>query len=347
MAHRTISKAPTPPVPPGGFLSWWRRSARVATTAGLVVLLVLGVAGAILLHRYESAVRRENLLAPGSRGSQEFSGPLNFLLLGSDLRNDNPTAGERSDTIIVAHVPRGLNKLYLVSVPRDLLVTIPPSPALNFAGDTTKINAAFEYGHGGEGGAQLVSATLTQLVGIQFSGAASINFDGLRGAVDVLGGVDMCVDQRVVSIHTRAVFEPGCRLMTSAEVLDYLRQRMQYADGDYTRQRHQQQFLRAVLARAEATGVRNNPAKLDALVRAVGSALTVDTGSTGLADIVFGLRGISPKTMVGVTIPSDVASIDQVSYIVARSDADGLYTALRDDTLEGWTSGHSEWVNRI
>lgn len=76
-----------------------RSAARVATTAALAALLVLGVAGAVLLHRYESAVRRQDLLAPGSRGSGvEFSGPLNFLLIGSDQRDNNPAAGERSDT---------------------------------------------------------------------------------------------------------------------------------------------------------------------------------------------------------------------------------------------------------
>ena len=112
---------------------------------------------------------------------------------------------------------------------------MPPVPSLNFAGATAKINAAFEFGHGGPGGTQLLSQVLTDLVGIRFDGAAVVDFVGLQRAVHVLGGVDMCVDVRTVSQHTGAVFEPGCRLMKPAEVLDYLRQR-RFPDGDFTRQ---------------------------------------------------------------------------------------------------------------
>jgi LCP family protein required for cell wall assembly len=320
----------------------------VAGTLAIVVVLA-GVGGALLLRRYNDAFNKDTLLAPGSRAGgphASVKGPLNLLLIGSDERTGNPDAGQRSDTIIIAHIPSSMDHVYLISVPRDLRVKIPPDPSMNFSGDTTKINAAFEYGHGGVGGAQLVSATLTDLVGVQFDGAAVINFGGLKEAVDVLGGVEMCVDTQVVSIHTNKVFQPGCRLMNSTDVLDYLRQR-NFPDGDYSRQRHQQQFLKAFLRRAVATGAGSNPVKLDSLLRSVASTMTVDTGEMALPDLVFALRDLRPDNITGIKIPSGVDTIDQTSYVVTDPDADGLFDAIRTDSMARWAKDNQAWVNKI
>lgn len=324
-----------------------RRAIIVVSASLVLVLALVGIAGALLIHRYDTAVGRDTLLAPSARARHgSVQGPLNLLLIGSDLRETNPDAGQRSDTIIVAHIPRTMDRVYLVSVPRDLLVTIPPMPSMNFGGDTTKINAAFEYGRGGAGGAQLVSATLTELVGVRFDGAAVIDFSGLKQAVDVLGGVRMCVDDRVVSIHTGKVFDTGCQLMQSTDVLDYLRQR-NFPDGDYSRQRHQQQFLKAVLEQARTSGAVNNPVTLDSLIRAVAATMTVDTGETALADLVFALRDLSPAGVVGIKIPSYPDTIQDTSYVVASQEANGLFDAIRTDAVERWADDNQQWVNKI
>ena len=100
-----------------------------------------------------------------------------------------------------------------------------------------------------QAGARLLSATLHRLTGIRFDGAALIDFSGFRKVIDLLGGVQMCVDTEVRSIHTDRVFPPGCQQMDGAQALDYVRQRYDLPGGDYDRQRHQQQLLRAMLDR--------------------------------------------------------------------------------------------------
>lgn len=336
-----------PPDPASRRRSRVRRTVLVVSGALVLVLVLLGIGGAVLLRSYDSAVNRDVLLAPSARVAHgSVHGPLNLLLIGSDQRVGNPDAGERSDTIIVAHVPRTMDHVFLISVPRDLLVTIPPMPSVNFGGDTTKINAAFEYGRGGVAGAQLVSATLTDLLDVRFDGAAVIDFSGLQGAVNVLGGVRMCVDERVVSIHTSKVFEPGCGVMQSADVLDYLRQR-NFPDGDYSRQRHQQEFLKAVLEQARSSGTVSNPVKLDALIRAVAGTMTVDTGETALTDLVFALRDLTPDSVIGIKIPSYPDTINQVSYVIASPEANGLFQAIQTDKVEQWANSNQQWVNKI
>jgi LCP family protein required for cell wall assembly len=352
MSSAGAASSPSPvgfPPPPRRRL---RRILLVAT--GVVVTLAVLIAGigALMLHRFDHSVARADLIQPSARAQAParahgvVTGPLNFLLLGSDYRVEDPTMGERSDTIIVAHIPRSMERVYLVSIPRDLLVQIPPDPALDFGGDYTKINAAFDYGHGGLGGAQLVSATLTNLIGIRFDGAASIDFTGMKRVVDILGGVQMCIDTDVVSIHTGHHFTVGCQLLNSTDALDYLRQR-DFPDGDFTRQRHQQQFLKAVYRQLLTAGTLTNPARLDALLQALAGTMTVDAGGPSIPDLIFALRGVRPDDVAGIKIPYGLAMINDTSYVVASEDAPTLYEALRSDRLDAWAADNPSWVNTI
>jgi LCP family protein required for cell wall assembly len=356
--------------------------AKICLAVGIVLMLVsaaTGVAIKELSRRYEGSVTRDTLLGAEARQARagqaiSLTGPLNFLLIGSDFKPRAAQEGQRSDTIIVVHVPRSMDRAYLISIPRDLLVDIPPYPPTAFRGARTKINASFLHGGGDRGGAQLLASTLSRLLGVRFDGAAIINFEGFQRAVNVLGGVYLCVDRRVESNHMGydgagrllqlwadeegrlqglppdghpVVYEPGCRRMTGQLALDYTRIRYGLPGGDYDRQRHQQAFLKSVLAEAMKQGIVTNPLKLDSFLRAVGSALTVDTGTVALSDLIFGLRNVTPKTLVGVHLPSYPQTIDGVSYVRADSSAPDLYQAIRDDTLEIWTAENPSWVNRL
>jgi LCP family protein required for cell wall assembly len=343
--------------------------ARLLVAVGvLLVLASVGLIGAgrLLINRYDHQVKRDTLLAEGARVEPRdqrarLVGPLNYLLIGSDARAWSPAAGQRSDTIIIVHIPASLDRAYLLSIPRDLRVEIPPYPPTGFRGSHEKINAAFEYGGGGSGGIQLLSMTLANLLDIRFDGAAVIDFTGFKDVVKALGGVDMCVDHRVVSIHLDqtgkgldqpgagqpAVYEPGCQEFNSWQALDYVRQRYSLPDGDYGRMRHQQQFLHALLVRARENGVATNPVKLDALIRAVAGSLTVDTGGVSLDSLVFGLRDIRPSNMIGLTVPSEPQWIGDTSYIVAFDEAKHLYQALAEDSLDTWVVENPTWANHL
>ncbi len=116
----------------------------------------------------------------------------------------------------------------------------------------------------------LLSTTINKATGISFNGAAIIDFEGFSSVIHALGGVDMCVDQEAESAHlgvdkngklvqgwnsewggiqlqqgvTPFVHKTGCRKMTATEALDYARIRKSLPNGDYDRQRHQQQLIK-------------------------------------------------------------------------------------------------------
>ncbi|NES16361.1 LytR family transcriptional regulator [Micromonospora sp. PPF5-17] len=275
----------------------------------------------------------------------DLSHPLNYLLIGSDHRPGANPEDQRSDTILIVHVPAGMRQAYLISIPRDLLVAIPAAPG--YGGGQDKINAAYEHGGGGEAGARLLSATLTRLTGIRFDGAALVDFSGFKQVIDLLGGIRMCVDTQVRSIHTKTLFTPGCQQMDGARTLDYVRQRYDLPGGDYDRQRHQQQMLRAVLDKAGEIHLRNDPVKLDRVLRAVGGALTVDTNGVPLEDLLLALRSLPPDALRGVRVPSYPQTIDEVSYVVLDNGGGGVFDAVRNARMPAWAATNPRWVNRL
>ncbi|MFJ6199482.1 LCP family protein [Micromonospora sp. NPDC092111] len=310
----------------------------------LAALTVVGMR--TLAHRYDRAVSKEQLLAPDARQARtDLDSGLNYLIVGSD-RRAGAQGPDRSDTILIVHVPRGMRQAYLISVPRDLLVAIPPDGA-GYGGGQDKINSAYEHGGGGEGGTRLLSATLTRLTGIRFDGAALVDFAGFRQVIDLLGGIRMCVDTEVRSIHTGTLFPPGCQQMDGARALDYVRQRYDLPGGDYDRQRHQQQMLRAMMDRAAQTNLRGDPVRLDRVLRAVGGSLTVDTNGVPLDDLVFALRALPPDALHGVQLPSYPQTIDGLSYVVLDNGGGGLFDAVRGDRLPDWSRANPRWVNRL
>ncbi|SCL22297.1 transcriptional attenuator, LytR family [Micromonospora nigra] len=299
-----------------------------------------------LTHRYDRVVAREQLLDPTARRDRtDLDGPLNYLLVGSDRRPGGSAPDQRTDTILIVHVPAGLREAYLVSVPRDLLVDIPPGPG--YAGGRDKVNAAYEYGGGGRSGSRLLSATLARLTGIRFDGAALVDFAGFRSVVDVLGGVTMCVRTEVRSIHTDRVFHRGCQRMDGAQALDFARQRYDLPGGDYDRQTHQQQLLRAMLDRAGETRLRTNPVKLDRVIRAVGESLTVDTNGVPLDDLLLALRDLPADALRGVQVPSHPQTIDQVSYVVLDDGGAGLFEAIRGAGVSDWARTNPHRVTTL
>ncbi|MDQ7911056.1 LCP family protein [Phytohabitans sp. ZYX-F-186] len=303
----------------------------------MVLVSAAGVLGLrALVARYERSVAQERLLDEAARQRRTaVSGPLNYLIIGSDLRANDPEGGQRADTIVIAHVPAGLGQAYLVSIPRDLRVEIPGY-------GTDKINAAFAYGR-----APLLSAAVTGLTGVNFDGAAIIDFSGFQHVVDLLGGVTMCVDTPTRSIHTGRVFTAGCHQMSGAIALDYARQRYDLPAGDFDRQRHHQQLLKAILAKASGSGLATNPLKLDQLIRAVGSSLTVDTNGVPLQDLIFAMRGLRAGDLVGLQVPAHAETIGGTSYALLDDPAPDLFAAVSNAEVAAWATANPKWINKL
>ncbi|MFZ5982006.1 MAG: LCP family protein, partial [Patescibacteria group bacterium] len=115
---------------------------------------------------------------------------INIAVLG--MRGENVEGGGLlADTIIVVSIKPKENKLSMISVPRDLFVTVPGTS------DKQKINAVHHYGEQKSKGQGLedMKTVLSEVLGIDVQYAASINFEGFKQFVNAIGGVEITLDK--------------------------------------------------------------------------------------------------------------------------------------------------------
>ena len=256
----------------------------------------------------------------------------NYVILGSDSRavvdqgdstafGDSATVqGQRSDTLMVAHIEPGAQKTLVVSFPRDLVVDIPGH-------GKNKINAAYDLGGGGAEGAKLVIQTLeANFPGLKINHYVQVDFRSFRSVVDAIGsvGVYFPFDTRDYDTSqqgdTSFEVKAGCDKLNGDTALQYVRSRhLQVQDPntlqwksidiipDIARIGRQQAFIRELAGIAIDTSLTDPFAALDIADR-VQSFLGIDDqfGRDELNQLVRAFRTIDvndPNSVEFTTIP--------------------------------------------
>ncbi|MEH0984444.1 LCP family protein [Micromonospora sp. CPCC 205556] len=358
-----------------------RRPRRALLLAALVaVLLVAG--GALVVTRLvgdSGPERRPGPAAttgpPGGTAAPSptappgagVKGPLNLLLVGIDTRVSVPGWEPHADSVLMLHVPAGLDRAYLFSLPRDLLVDIPAFPKSGYRGGRTKLTHAMSYGSRVPGspkqpsaaqGYELLRGTVSGYTGLRVDAGAVITFTGFDRLVDTLGGVDLYIDQRVVSLHRRPdgrhrdpapggytgpqmVYEQGERHLNGWQALDYARQRY-ITGGDYARQRHQQQLLKAMATKILDEGLARQPDRVEQLTAALGDTLLY-AGGPRIVDLAYALGGLPADRITLVGLPG--AGLGRGSAYrgeqLKKVGRDFL-TALKAGDAEAYVAAHPE-----
>ncbi len=267
------------------------------------------------------------------RPGKKVDGAQNILMLGSDSRNPKSNSGWRPDTIMLLHVDADHNHAYLISIPRDTYVFVPQISGADNGNTNAKINAAFAWG-----GTPLMVKTIEGFTGVRIDHVAIMNFEGFTSVTDALGGVRMYVDQTITSIHPpHRKFTKGWHNFNGAEALDYCRQRYQFADGDFTREKHQQQFLKQLLKKAASTGTLSNPSKLNSFLQAVTKVIIVDK-DFHLVDQAIQFRNLRSNDVTFMSSPhSGTGNINGESVVLSdKEKASSLYQAVENDTVADW-----------
>nr|WP_122982534.1 LCP family protein [Actinoplanes teichomyceticus] len=344
------------------------------------------VTGQALISKYTSGLDAGSTLvgdpAEGAtKGSAEIKGPLNILMAGIDPRDEKTPP--LSDSIIVAHIPASMDQVYMFSIPRDLYVDIPAFKATGFGGGKAKINSAMSYGssvgngkHDVRQGFQLLTKTVSQLTGIDsFDAGAIINFGGFKKIVEAMGGVTMKIDMTVKSEHLKPngkprdrrpecadnkcdhpyigeqkVYKPGTYHLKAWEALDYVRQRYGLPNSDYDRQRHQQQFIKAMAKQAMSKGVVTNPSKMLKILDAAGDALTFGAANgTSVLDWGLALKDLNTDNMVSIKLDGGGVFDPATNRYYGEKLADGsqaFFQAVRDDKIQEFLLAHPEFINK-
>lgn len=209
---------------------------------------------------------------------------VNLLLLGVDSNPARLEQGESplSDTMIVVSVDPLTKPVGMLSIPRDLLVTIPG------LGDR-KINAAYSNGAVSDiTGPGLAQATVEYNFGIPIHYFAEVDLQGFEKIIDTIGGVTIDVQSPIKDDEypgegfntTRVYFHTGLQHMDGATALNFSRTR--HDGDDFGRGNRQQQMLMTLREQAVQF---NLITKANQLLKDLGGTVRTDLSPTEMLQL--------------------------------------------------------------
>lgn len=239
----------------------------------LVVLCVVVVAWYIVdkFSKLEiQEIDREAIdlvIAPEVKANETLKGYTNYLLLGTDARDNslealNKTGEGNTDAIIIASLNNDTKEVKLVSVYRDTLLMVPASGKFN---DTyRKATEAFFYS-GIEATISMVNLNLD----LNITDYVMVNFEALIRIVDAMGGVDLEITEdelywlneylRDTGLNTGRTYttvpNSGMVHLDGIQATAYCR--IRYADGtlDYGRAERQRKIISLIFEKAKKMNI--------------------------------------------------------------------------------------------
>lgn len=207
-------------------------------------------------------------------------GRTNILILGNG--GENHPGGNLTDTIIIASIDLKNNKLALISIPRDLYVTIPGY-------GKGKINSAFSSGENDKNnsatGIDIAKATIKENFGLDIHYYAKANFIALTKLIDAVGGITVNVtkaindpyypDEKMIG-YSPFKISAGVQKLDGKTALKYARSRE--TTNDFDRSRRQQEIILALKEKMLSAEIVTNPIKINEILSILGSHLKTDIG---------------------------------------------------------------------
>ena len=267
-------------------------------------------------------------------GEEEAPGdPMNVLLVGSDTRSNltkdeqarfgttSDVGGNRSDTMMILHIDPEKEKAAILSIPRDLWVTVPGFK------NKQRINIAFDAG---DRGPHRLITTIRQNLGIDIDHFVQVDFDGFRGVVQALGGVKVYFPAPARDrLSELDVPNAGCIELSPDQALAYVRARnfQTYESGrwrtdptaDIGRIARQQDFMRRVMSAAVRAGVRN-PVKANRIVEKMIDDIRIDKalGTGDILKLAQKFRNVNPETVDMITLPNEPVNVGGAEVLILK-----------------------------
>lgn len=320
-----------------------RRTGFVVLMGAIAVVLIaaLGAGGYLmsLANRFDNKTQvistafPEESLRPVKNPDD---GSLNFLLLGVDHGAEGTKASDmlsgggtdqRSDSMMLMHVPANRQGVYVMSIMRDLWTDIPGY-------GKHKINAAMSLG-----GVPLTVQTIEGMFDTKIDHVAMIDFDGFKELSTALGGVTVKNDIEFWSTDNKKYHYPvGELTLEGNRALRFVRERKPFIDGDYQRVRNQQKFIKAVVASMLSKDTLTNPATVFEVIDKISPFLSFDDGfdSATAAGLALQMKDLRASNVEMFTLPTagTGTSADGQSIILRDEQAVlDIGQALRTDTF--------------
>ncbi|GHF11034.1 hypothetical protein GCM10010359_10750 [Streptomyces morookaense] len=333
---------------PDGRAGLSRRRRWLRWLAGGTALLVLAVAGIgwVLYEQLNSNIHTDDETAAELRRWEKerpqamVNGAQNILIIGSDTRSGagNSRYGEdsgsqRSDTTILLHLAADRHSATAVSLPRDLMATIPRcrKPDGSYTNERfAQFNWAYELA-----GTACTIRTVEGISRVRIDHHIVLDFSGFKRLVDAVDGVEVCLKKPVDDREAHLTLPAGRQVLHGEQALGFVRARYSIGDGsDTERMGRQQLFMGALFQEMQSDGVLLNPARLYPVLDAATKSLTTDSGLDSLRkmyDLVRTVRNIPSSHVQFLTVPRKPYPYNSDRDELVQPDADQLFEQLRMD----------------
>lgn len=182
---------------------------------------------------------------------------INILLLGVGGKNHD--GGNLTDTIMLVSLQPSTKKVAMMSIPRDLMISV---EGLGWQ-KVNAVNALAEAKKEGSGG-EAVSQALSDILGIPIQYYVRVDFQGFINIIDRLGGLEVYVDNVLedysypilgqednadyYSRYEHLYIDQGWQTMDGSLALKYARSRhgLGSEGSDFARSKRQQKIIEAV-----------------------------------------------------------------------------------------------------
>jgi LCP family protein required for cell wall assembly len=248
----------------------------------------------------------------------KLNNALNILVIGSDSRSGRNgkiggfAQGQRSDTVMVAHISPGGRRITVLSFPRDTVVPVYgcPSEPGGFGGQTyqagavEQINASFS-----NGGANCLWRTVEHTTHIHLDNFIQLNFTGFISVINAIGGVPVCLPTAIHgSQYDHLKLSAGRHVLKGYRALEFWRLREDFGLGsDLQRIQRDQLLMVGLVQRILKTHILHSLSKTWAIINDISKAhaLTTDTGlTTGrIVQIARSVSGIERKNVNFIRVP--------------------------------------------
>src|ERR1022692_3492816 len=318
--------------PPGGPMSRYgtrrgsgsRRYSLAMMLTGLAAIgpAVLPLGGTLFRYvrdrNVPHGINHEKISGLGNR-PPKLNNALNILVIGSDSRSGRnakiggPAQGQRSDTVMIAHISPGSGHITVLSFPRDSVVPIYscPSEPDGFPGQTAAPGSVEQLnGSFAAGGANCLWKTLEHMTGIHLDNFIQLNFTGFISVINALNGVPVCLPTAIHETrYDRLKLSAGRHVLKGYKALEFWRLREDFGLGsDLQRIQRDQLLMVGLVQKILKTGVLHSLSKTWAIIDAISKAhaLTTDSGLTTsrIVTIARSVSGISRKNIQFIEVPT-------------------------------------------
>lgn len=245
---------------------------------------------------------------------------ISFLLLGETGRPLGwSNAPDLTDSIILVDYRPKTGVVNLVSLPRDLFVT--------FGGESFKLNEVLRRGKLDD-----FMGALPQMTGLKTDKYVVVNVDILKKVVDELGGIDLILKEKAVDKVSGYTIPAGENHINGDQAIWLVRNRHS-PEGDFFREKNQQEVVRAVMKKFKALNGIEKTAFLFKMTPELGN-LNTNIDFKELLPTLRQFGGVRLNTIVvdfntGVLQSSEVEYGSAMAYVLVPRLGSGRYDELR------------------